>query len=59
MANTIFKCPTTGMNVQHWLADAPEAEDSRDSFESVICPACSRLHFVNRSSGRLLGEKPA
>jgi hypothetical protein len=58
MANTIFKCPTTGMNVQHWLADEPEPEDSQGSFEGVICQACGRLHFISRSSGRLLGEKP-
>jgi len=23
----------------------------------VVCPACTRLHFVNKSTGRLLGER--
>ena len=31
--------------------DAPE-----DEYEGVICPACTRLHFVNRKTGRLLGQ---
>lgn len=58
MANLIFKCPQTGMNVQHWLAEEP-ADDSNFSYDTVVCQACSRLHFINRSNGRLLGaEEP-
>jgi hypothetical protein len=56
MANFIFKCPGTGMNVQHWLADEPASGDSRCTYETVLCQACRRLHFINRSSLRLLGE---
>lgn len=56
MANLIFKCPHTGMNVQHWLADEP-ADDSHSSYETVVCQACSRFHFINRSSGKLLGAE--
>jgi hypothetical protein len=44
------------MNVQHWLADAPEGGDPPATYETVVCKACSRLHFINRSSGKLLGE---
>lgn len=54
MANLIFKCPHTGMNVQHWLPDEP-ADDS--NYETVVCQACSRLHFINRSNGKLLGAE--
>ena len=57
MANIIFKGPRTGMNVQHWLADESAEDDSTSSYETVICQACSRLHFINRSSGRLLGTE--
>ena len=56
MDNLIFKCPRTDMNVQHWLADEPERGDPHSSYETVVCKACSRLHFINRSSGKLLGE---
>ena len=56
MANLIFKCPNTGMNVQHWLADEP-GDNSRASYETVTCQACSRLHFINRASGKLLGAE--
>ncbi|MGZ5876379.1 MAG: hypothetical protein ACXWKP_30305 [Bradyrhizobium sp.] len=56
MGNIIFKCPQTGLNVQHWLDDA-EPEDPSSAYETVVCKACSRLHFVNRSSGRLLGQQ--
>jgi hypothetical protein len=57
MGNVVFKCPATGLNVQHWLADEPPADDPQCTFETVVCQACGRLHFINRSSGKLLGEK--
>jgi hypothetical protein len=56
MANMIFKCPRTGMNVQHRLDDEPPSEERRCIYEAVSCPACARLHFINRSTGRLLGD---
>jgi hypothetical protein len=56
MGNIIFKCPQTGLNVQHWLDDA-EPRDPSSAYETVVCKACSRLHFINRSSGRLLGQQ--
>jgi hypothetical protein len=57
MSNFVFKCPRTGMNVQHRLADEPVPGDQRCTYETVLCQACGRLHFINRSSHRLLGEK--
>jgi hypothetical protein len=54
MAPFIFKCPETSMNVQHWLDDDEDAPD--DEYESVSCPACLRLHFVNRKTGKILGQ---
>jgi hypothetical protein len=49
----LFKCPQTGMNVQHWLADAPEYPDSHTA---VVCHACTGIHFVHSSTGKLLGK---
>jgi hypothetical protein len=57
MSNFVFKCPRTGMNVQHRLADETVPGDQRCTYETVLCQACGRLHFINRSSHRLLGEK--
>jgi len=51
----LFKCPGTGMNVQHWLADVPE--DAKDRYSSVVCPACTKIHFIHNTTGKLLGEK--
>jgi hypothetical protein len=30
---------------------------SAKHYESLTCPSCTRLHFVNRKTGKLLGEK--
>jgi hypothetical protein len=58
MGHFVFKCPRTGMNVQHWKADEVEPDDPQFAYDTVVCQACSRLHFINRSTGRLLGEQP-
>jgi hypothetical protein len=42
------------MSVQHWLADAPDAPASAQT--TVVCNACTRLHFINSKTGKLLGE---
>jgi hypothetical protein len=57
MGNVIFKCPRTGMNVQHWLADEkPSAPAATTSYETVTCNACRGFHFINRTTGKLLGK---
>jgi hypothetical protein len=60
MANILFRCPRTGMNVSHWVDDddAPRHEDNPSYYDAVPCPACTRLHFMNRSTGKILGDKP-
>jgi predicted RNA-binding Zn-ribbon protein involved in translation (DUF1610 family) len=51
----VFKCPRTGLNVQHRLAeDVPD--DRKNAYTSVVCPACANLHLVHSSTGKLLGE---
>jgi uncharacterized C2H2 Zn-finger protein len=52
----LFKCPRTGMNVQHWLADECASTGRRDGYEMVICQACTNLHLIDKSSGKLVGE---
>ena len=53
MAGFLYRCPNTGQLVQGWSADEIPAEE--DSYESVTCLACTQLHFVNRTTGRVLG----
>ncbi|MCP3409217.1 hypothetical protein NLM25_27015 [Bradyrhizobium sp. CCGB01] len=50
----VFRCPQTGMNVQTHLEKQPGFEGRRTegrSFESFACPACTRLHFIDLTSG--------
>jgi hypothetical protein len=54
MAHLVFTCPTTSMNVQHWSDE--DADVREDEYEGIICPACTGLHFLNRKTGRLLGQ---
>ena len=54
MAPFIFTCPATSMNVQHLLEDDQDAPDNE--YEGITCPACAKLHFVNRKTGKLLGQ---
>jgi hypothetical protein len=43
------------MYVQHrWLDDDDEAPE--DAYEGVPCPACTAMHFLNRKTGKLLGQ---
>ncbi len=53
MAQFAFTCPATSMSVQHWLDDNDEGSENR--YDSITCPACTRLHFLNRKTGKLLG----
>jgi hypothetical protein len=51
----VFRCPTAGVDVQHWT-DREEAT-SADKYETILCPACAELHFMNFETGRVLGQK--
>jgi hypothetical protein len=51
-----FRCSRTGANVQCWLTEPPPA-DRTDSYEAVTCPACGRLHLVNKTTGRTLSDR--
>ena len=56
MAKLIFRCARTGLNVQIWLPDEAPAVHA-DSYEAVTCPACARMHLVNKTTGKMLGDK--
>ncbi len=59
MRTFIYRCPRTGLNVQGWFADEPFVHDDRTSadYETVTCLACTGVHLVNRSTGKLMGHE--
>ncbi|PSO15050.1 hypothetical protein C7G42_29630 [Bradyrhizobium sp. MOS003] len=53
----LFKCPSTGMNVQLRLdEEALESRKPDDTYVPVACPACTSLHLVNSTTGRTLAS---
>lgn len=57
MAPILFKCPATGQNVQ-WVTEETSSEKRESvTYKGISCPACTRLHFLNPVTGKLLGEK--
>ncbi|HXF86956.1 MAG TPA: hypothetical protein VNK48_01205 [Xanthobacteraceae bacterium] len=54
MESVIFRCPVTSQNVQVWIAQEIPAAGPED-FVSIACTACQRPHFVNPTTGRVLG----
>ena len=55
MVPFIYRCPVTGLRVQGLFADEVPAEDT-NTYESVTCLVCTRVHLVNRSTGKTLHE---
>ena len=55
MASVLYRCATTGMNVQAWFAD--DVSDD-NLYVSLRCPACARVHLVNRAGRTLLPPMP-
>jgi hypothetical protein len=51
----IFRCPTSGLDVQTSLPRDEEASEGR--YEGLTCLSCTQLHFVNRKTGKLLGHE--
>jgi hypothetical protein len=52
-----YRCPITELEVQTlWPSHDPEVKQDRH-YESVTCPSCTRMHFVNRKTGKLLGQE--
>jgi hypothetical protein len=56
MPAILYRCPNTGDLVQHFFADEPDADEG-ERYDPVECPACAALHFVNPSTGKVLGDR--
>jgi hypothetical protein len=49
-----FRCPTTDLSVQAWIAE--EIPANKDRGVTLRCLACRLVHFVNPANGRVLGR---
>jgi len=56
MRPVLFRCPTTGKLVQHFIDDHATADDDH-RFNSVQCAACGLTHLINRATGKALGQQ--
>jgi hypothetical protein len=55
MPHFIIHCPRTASTVDVWVPKSTSGTKP-DEYEAVTCPACTRLHFVHKITGKLLGE---
>ena len=49
MASVIYRCPTKAVNVQVWF---DEPTNDGETYISIRCPACARVHLVNPVTGK-------
>jgi hypothetical protein len=49
MASVIYRCPTKAVKVQVWF---DEPINDRETYISMRCPACARVHLVNPVTGK-------
>ena len=50
----LYRCPNTGYRVQGFVAD--ETSDDPESYEAITCIVCQRVHLVNPTTGKVVGE---
>ena len=53
----IYRCPITSLEVQTLLQPSDQSLEGKKHYESLTCPSCTRVHFVNRKTGKLLGHE--
>jgi hypothetical protein len=53
MKEIFLICPETGTKIQHWLDDDEDIAETE--YELFTCPACTKLHFINRKTGKFSG----
>jgi hypothetical protein len=50
----VYRCPTTGHQVQGFSAD--DVSEDTHTYERVFCIMCKRFHVVNPATGAVLGQ---
>jgi len=53
MPTFLYSCPNTGQKVQGFVAE--DVSDDPDTYETVTCLACRRVHLVSPATGKVLG----
>jgi hypothetical protein len=54
MAPFLYRCRTTGHNVQGWFADDVSTAEG-ETYQAITCLACQQVHLVNPATGKTLG----
>jgi hypothetical protein len=52
----IFRCPQTDMEVQTLCINRERMRAGGRAYETVNCSACTRLHFIDKFTGKALGQ---
>ena len=52
MTPFLYRCPNTRQAVQGFVAE--EVPDN--AYQAITCLACRQSHFVNPTTGKVLGE---
>jgi len=54
MATFIYRCPTTGLSIQGWIADDGVTETDDETYQPLTCLACRQAHLVNPQTGKVV-----
>jgi hypothetical protein len=55
MTAITYRCPIMRQSIQYWL-DEEDGVDEGQKYIAVLCYVCLELHFVERMTGKVLGE---
>jgi hypothetical protein len=55
MPAILFRCLTTGLQVNGWVADDPSKYHEK-TYLPMSCPACGDVHHINPKTGKSVGE---
>jgi hypothetical protein len=53
MATFAFQCPNKSVLVQGWTVEDTSDDDA--AYAAVKCSACRQIHYVNPTTGKVLG----
>ena len=51
-----FHCPLTRQEIRCVDCEGQGEQAEAVLYQAVACPSCSRLHFVNTSTGQVLSD---